>query len=282
VRAMVSHPAYDPNQLDGQFDQLVADQQAPLLNRATQGQYQPGLALQPFILAAALDQNLLRLNSPVEDANSPIRYGQTVLRCASPPPAAPTWADVLAHACPAPMLPLSAQFGPAGLENVYAAFGLTSTLTLPLATEAAANPTVDDPALAVIGQENLTVTPLQVSLALAALANGGQLPAPQLVTAVQSETGEWQPLPADGEARAAVSPAAAQAILAALPRHESLSEYATLALAGPGGTQNAWYLGFAPAGAPQYVVVVLVEESESPFAAQRLGRALLNAILAPR
>jgi peptidoglycan glycosyltransferase len=243
------------------------------------------LALQPFILAAALDRGLLRLNGPVEGANSAIIYGAGsagVLRCATSPPEPATWAGVLAHACPAPMLSLAGPLGAAGLDEIFGSFGLTATLELPLATETVPDAPVADPALAVIGQENLTVTPLQVSLALAALANGGRLPAPRLVMSVQDEAGLWQPQPAGGEEREVVSAAAAQAIINALPRHESLAEYATLALAGPAGTQHGWYLGLAPAGAPQYAVVVLVEESDSPFDAARLGRALLNVILAGR
>jgi peptidoglycan glycosyltransferase len=180
------------------------------------------------------------------------------------------------------MLSLAGPLGAAGLDELFRSFGLTATLALPLATETVADAAVADPVLAVIGQENLTVTPLQISLALATLANGGRMPLPQLVTSVQDETGVWQPLPVAGEERTVVSAAAAQAIVNALPRHESVAEYATLALAGPGGTQQGWYLGLAPAGAPQYAVVVLVEESGSLFDAQRLGRALLNVILAGR
>jgi peptidoglycan glycosyltransferase len=285
IRAMVSHPAYDPNELDERFEELVVAEDAPLLNRAAQGQYQPGLVLQPFVLAAALDRGRLRLDEPVEDANRSIIYGSGaagVLRCATLPPEPATWADVLAHACPAPMLSLAGPLGAVGLDEVFRSFGLTATLELPLATETAGVAGVADPALAVIGQENLTVTPLQISLALAALANGGQMPSPQLVVSVQDETGAWLPAVAGSEEREVVSAAAAQAIVNALPRQESVAEYATLALAGPGGTHNAWYLGLVPAGAPQYAVVVLVEESDNPFEAQRLGRALLNVILVGR
>ena len=67
VRVLVSHPLYDPNELDAQFDQLAADASAPLLNRVTQAQYQPGLVLEPFVLAAALDQRLLRLADGVAE-----------------------------------------------------------------------------------------------------------------------------------------------------------------------------------------------------------------------
>jgi len=39
---MVSHPAYDPNRLDEDWEQLVADPNAPLLNRSIQGLYPVG------------------------------------------------------------------------------------------------------------------------------------------------------------------------------------------------------------------------------------------------
>jgi len=42
ILAMVSHPSYDPNRLEAQWEDLVADPAAPLLNRATQGLYPVG------------------------------------------------------------------------------------------------------------------------------------------------------------------------------------------------------------------------------------------------
>jgi peptidoglycan glycosyltransferase len=42
VLALVSHPAYDPNRLDEDWDALSANPDAPLLNRATQGVYALG------------------------------------------------------------------------------------------------------------------------------------------------------------------------------------------------------------------------------------------------
>ena len=37
VRVLTSYPSYDPNLLDEQFDELGANERAPLLNRVTQG-----------------------------------------------------------------------------------------------------------------------------------------------------------------------------------------------------------------------------------------------------
>jgi len=48
VLVMASHPGFNPSQLDDQGNLLSSDEDAPLLNRATQGHYSPESALEPF------------------------------------------------------------------------------------------------------------------------------------------------------------------------------------------------------------------------------------------
>ncbi len=57
VRAMVSIPGYDPNQVENSqtFQRLNQDPDAPLFNRATQAGYQPGSTMKVVTAAAALD-----------------------------------------------------------------------------------------------------------------------------------------------------------------------------------------------------------------------------------
>jgi cell division protein FtsI/penicillin-binding protein 2 len=52
ILAMASHPTFDPNQLDTQASTLLQDPNSPLVDRAAQGLYPPGNALQPFFQAA--------------------------------------------------------------------------------------------------------------------------------------------------------------------------------------------------------------------------------------
>ncbi len=49
ILAMASHPSYDPNRLDQIGETVAGSPSAPLLNRATQGQYPPGEALSPIL-----------------------------------------------------------------------------------------------------------------------------------------------------------------------------------------------------------------------------------------
>jgi cell division protein FtsW (lipid II flippase) len=58
ILVMASHPAYDPNQLDTLGATLAQDLRAPLLNRATQGQYPALAALPPFLAASSAKTSL--------------------------------------------------------------------------------------------------------------------------------------------------------------------------------------------------------------------------------
>jgi cell division protein FtsW (lipid II flippase) len=51
ILAMSSHPTYDPNKLSEEGEALAQNLSAPLVNRATQGLYPIGTALQPLIRA---------------------------------------------------------------------------------------------------------------------------------------------------------------------------------------------------------------------------------------
>jgi hypothetical protein len=55
ILAMASHPTFNPNELDAQASNLFQDPHSPFLNRAVQGLYPPGDALQPFILASGFN-----------------------------------------------------------------------------------------------------------------------------------------------------------------------------------------------------------------------------------
>jgi peptidoglycan glycosyltransferase len=273
ILALASTPTYDPNQLDENFDELTNDESAPLLNRVTQGQYQPGLILQPFILAAALDQGLINLGDTVANANRNIPINGVAIRCVTPPPQPVTWADVLRHRCPGPMQDLADRLGIAGLDQIFADFGLATEPQFELDTAAPEREPTIDPLLAGIGQENLTVTPLQVGLAWAALLDTGRLPTPRLVTAVQDREGNWQDVEPASVATGQPVSQSGDVIRRTLPKQQAITEYSRLVLSGPEGSTNGWYLG----ARGDYVIVVVIEESEQLTAVETIGRAILEA-----
>lgn len=285
VRAMVSHPTYDPNLLEEQFDALSADPDSPLLNRATQGQYQPGMLLQPFVLAGALERELITLDQPVDGAADALVLDNRVFQCAAVPGANVTWLDVLQNSCPGPTYRLGQTLQADQLTQIVAGFGLTLTPTLPIATAGPVFAPIERPGLAAIGQENLAITPLQAILAWAALLKDGVLSGGKLLGAIQAPGQEWQVAEPEFQAqsiRRAVDTASADQIVSGLSRPNGFLEHSATALSGPEGESTAWYLGAAPGGQPTFAVVVVLEDGSDPAVAQEIGRNVLDAVLAPR
>jgi peptidoglycan glycosyltransferase len=279
VRALASHPGYDPNALDEKFEELTGDESAPLLNRVTQGQYQPGLMLQPFLLAAAVDGGLIDMTDTVDEAGGPVTVNGSTLTCLSEPPSEAKWVDVVQNACPEPMSRLGEELGAAFLLDTFDRFGLLSAPEMLIETEGESEREIENSALAAIGQDLLTISPLQAGLALATLATGGELPQPYLISGIMDDEGRWQAPARGDEATTAVSARAVDALLASLPIRDGIREHAALVLAGPEGSMHAWYLGLAPAGEPRYAVVVVVEDSDDLAPAQEAGRSLLMEVM---
>jgi cell division protein FtsW (lipid II flippase) len=279
IRALVSQPTYDPNDLAEQFEALATDARGPLLDRASQGLYQPGLIVQPFLTAAAVESGVIQLDDVVAEPFAPVTLDGRVQRCVvrddQPNPAARhTWADMAHLRCPAPLQALGAEMGAVAIGDVFARFGLTTPPALPVPTTGQ-GALIDRPELAAIGQAGLTVTPLQAALATAALAGDGRLPAPRLVEAVTDANGAWVGQPSAIATTTAVDAGTAAAILATWPLAGDIAEFAVSPLSGPAGHHNTWYLGLAPAGAPRFVVALVLEDANDIAAAEAIGRAVL-------
>ena len=282
VLALASQPTYDPNTLQTDWEQLQTDPAAPLLNRAVQGLYQPGGAVQLFVLEAALDAGVARLDTPVDDPAAPVAVNGRELACVQDPQDA-TLGTAVSRACPAPMAELGQMLGASLLETTWHRWGLDAPPALGIPT-AAGRSTVSDPRLAAIGQETLTVTPLHMALVMAALGNEGRMPLPTLVLKEQAADGTWRPVPTTDQAMPVTS-AAMAARLRTLLRPSTDAQvvgYSALALAGTDRPPHAWYLGLAPAQAPRYAVAVLLEHGGASglTLAERVGReALLGALV---
>jgi len=170
---------------------------------------------------------------------------------------------------------LGERLGAGVLDEIFTGFGLTEQPVLPIAASANQTP-VADPGLAAIGQDTLTITPLQAARAYAALAQEGMLPPLQLVEGLQDEEGRWQAATAGDVAGQSVAGAAARRVLASLSALGSSRELSVNALAGPRGGTNTWYVGLAPGGNPDTVVVLVLENEEDPATAAEIGREVLG------
>jgi cell division protein FtsW (lipid II flippase) len=279
VLAMVSHPYFDANTLEQDWDALQNDPNARLLNRATQGQYPPGTVLGALLLGTATPAQLIA--PALSDLTA--TFKGRLLNCALPARSELTLAQAVAIGCPRAQVNLSAQLSDEELVDLFSAFGLYTPQLLPLPSSSTLPPDfIADRNAYVLGQEDLLVNPTQVAAAASALTNGGLMPSPRLVIAVDTPSGGWvvlqnestigQPLRADQATQATSALAVTD-----LPGWQAVAT----ALAGQNETVT-WYIGGTLPnwqGAPIGLAVLL--EEDNPALAQSIGQELLRAAQQP-
>jgi peptidoglycan glycosyltransferase len=274
ILALASHPGFNSNTLEDDWPTLIADSGAPLLNRATSTLYQPGGAMQPFLLAAALQSSISNLDSPFVEAGAPFQSGPLALPCRlDPHGTALTLAEAFRYGCPQPFAALGEALGARRLEQLHTDLRLLAAPDIGLPTLVADAPDYDSELAALgAGQGSVTVTPLHLALATSAIARRGQMPAPQLLLGEAGTDGEWLAVAPSGNPVAAFAPATAEQVKALLR-----NGHVAVARAGAEGRTLAWYLGFAPFADTRYTVAVLLEDGDTQ-AAEAIGLAVLKTV----
>jgi peptidoglycan glycosyltransferase len=276
VIALVSHPTFDPATLDTNWERLRTDPSSPLLNRATQGSYQPGAAFQTIVLAEALQRGMMHLTDTVPSVNVPVSVDNTLLRCAVTPPAE-TLAAAFAAGCPAPFAALAGQLGSQNLADAIHRWQLDVApdhFELPVhisAFTSASLTTTQAVRDLALGQGALTVSPLKMASIAGIIANGGRpIAAPHL----KLGTASISPTPSILFAEIA------NAIQASLSPHGGQSDLGgQVALALSGESKLTWFIGFAPSTSPRWVIVVLLENGNAATSYQiaaQIGAKLVH------
>ena len=200
ILALASEPAFDPNALSPSvppalWRALMADKDRPLLNRAISGVYPPGSVFKPCVALAALKSGVSPNIS--YSCNGVFVLGNMRLRCSS------TYGHgenlslryAIEQSCNPFFCSLGTHIGIDVIDAYAAKMGFGRRTGIPLGGEREGLlPTpewksrvrhdgwrVGDTANLAIGQGLLLVTPLQVAMYAAALANGGTLHRPRLV-----------------------------------------------------------------------------------------------------
>jgi peptidoglycan glycosyltransferase len=281
VLASVSSPTFDPNRLEQQWEELVGREDSPLLNRAAQGRYQPGMAMAPFVAAWALQEGTVAEGDELPMIAQPVYLDGEILTCRVEPPqgVGHDLEDALVRGCPAPFSDLGSEIGETGMLDLVASLAWDQDplgaiygeegASLALGLDEATLP------LAGVGQANLTVTPMQMARAFAALASGGMLPALDLVDAVRAPGGDWEPFLRAESSRPALERAAAERVLGWLSASGGDAGFVASAVSGAEDRGTAWYLAAERMGDRSVLLVVVLEDS-APDEAQSVGEALLS------
>ncbi|MEN8241287.1 MAG: FtsW/RodA/SpoVE family cell cycle protein [Chloroflexota bacterium] len=277
VLAMHSSPTYDPNTLAEDWEDLLEKSSSPLLNRAAQGHYPIGTALNPFLLAFSNVEGEL----PAEIISLGFEVADDQLSCTRSLELPVSWAESLAMGCPGPAAYLGRELGAEALDKLYNELGLYSApeIRLPVA-QSSAQLLITSPEIAAIGQSELTISPLQLALAAASLSNQGTIPAPQFLLAAESSLDDWSPYTASGESTNIYSERIANSTAARLSNPDYPYWQTTANAYTQSGQKLTWYLAGTLPGAETPLVVVVLLEYHTPAIAQEIGlRVLQNAAL---
>lgn len=283
ILAIASHPTFDPNRLEEDWELLISDPGAPLFNRATLGRYPPGAALGPLLFAAAdRDGAAPRLPGNLDYTTAD---GRT-FSCARLPEE-PDWESALAGGCPSASVALARSLGLEEVLNLYVSLGFYTSPQLRLPSDSLDAPhAFVSPEEAVLGlpgsSDSLLVNPLQMALAAASLSAGGVQPPVHLVNAVDTPQSGWESLPPLGESAEVLPPVSAEKSVLSLAA-QGLPIWQTLASSSLEPEQPVtWYLaGTSPNwnGAPLSLAVLL--EEANPDLAEVIGRSMLQTALTP-
>ncbi len=308
VLALVSKPAFDPNDFAGGldpeiWDRLTSDRWKPMQNRAISGQYPPGSTYKVFVAAAGLEEKLADPRHKVFCPGYTTLHRRTY-RCWKR--GGHGWVDLhraLVESCDVYFYLLGKDLGVDRLASFARGFGLGRQTGIPLPQEMPGlvptsswkqqrfgEPWVPGETLSVsIGQGFNLTTPLQLAVAYGAIANGGTLVKPRLLLRVADAEGRLvdgappQPQGSVPVAREHLERvrAALEGVVEGVGGTGRRARVPGVRVAGKTGTaqvvglqhtegldddeitfehrDHAWFVGFAPADAPEIVVAAVVE-----------------------
>ncbi len=284
VLAMVSNPAFDPNEIADIWDKLVEDADSSVLvNRATQGLYPPGSTFKILTALEYIRENPDTWQDYRYTCNGHFKEGEWQISCYHGISHGKLdFTKSFAKSC-------NSSFSNIGLSLDLARFSDTLqdmlfNQELPVSflyakSHILLSEEMDTPDVMqlVIGQGTTQITPLHLNMITAAVANGGVMMKPYVVDRVESANGvlvkrfspaggirvmsEEESLVLTGLMRAVVEEGTATKISGlsyTVAGKTGSAEYSNVK-----GESHAWFTGFAPADDPQICVTVILEGAGS-------------------
>jgi penicillin-binding protein A len=317
ILAMVSHPQYDPTKLSGQgksveeaWAKLNAAPGNPAVNRAIAGNlYPPGSTFKLVTAAAALSSGKFTEESQIPGpANLDLPQSTKGLPTDDGQPCGPGGKTTLTHAleisCNSAFGWLGMDLGADTLRAQAAKFGFGDVLRVPMrvtASQVPADLNAAQTAQSAIGQYEVKVTPLQMAMVSAAIANKGIVMKPYLVKDIRNSSLDVIDQSQPEQLSQAISPDVAAAlnrmmVTVVKTGTGTASQIPGIEVAGktgtaqnvPGGAPHAWFTAFAPANDPKIAVAVVVEhggdagnEAFGGKVAAPIARQVIEAVLKP-
>ncbi|MDD5415807.1 MAG: penicillin-binding protein 2 [Candidatus Daviesbacteria bacterium] len=278
ILAMASFPNYNPEKY---FDYPKEFYRNPVVA----DHYEPGSTFKVMVMAAALNEDLVRPDTKCNSCSGPISVGGFSIR---------TWnnkyypdstlKDVIIHSDNTGMVFVARKLGLDKFYSYLENFGFGASTNIDLQDEStpeirAKNSWREiDLVTASFGQ-GIAVTPIQMVTAVSAIANGGNLMEPHVVKEITNEQGSFAITPkvVRRVIKDSVSQEVKEMMVAAVEEGEARTfKLKGFKVAGKTGTAQipvaghydanktiASFVGFAPADNPKFVMLVRFDEPSS-------------------
>ena len=288
VIAMASSPTFDNQTVLTDYKSILDQPDAPLLNRASLGLYPPGSTFKVVTATSALESGRYDPNSMFPGGSSYETPGGDIRNFgnASYPPH--TLSTALTNSINTTFAQIGDELGREQLGDTMTAYGFGERPPLDLPEVAISgrrgpggrvlpnDQRGEDTARIAIGQEKLTVTPLQMAMVAGTVANGGVIMAPRLMSRIVDRGGAVVKRVDIQEMGRVMSTQDAQELTTMMEDVVREGTGTAAALSGTGTTvagktgtaetsdanrNQAWFIGFAPAEAPEVAIAVVIENT---------------------
>lgn len=280
ILAMVSTPDYNPNAstLEENWKTLIENKDSPLLPRATMGLYPPGSTFKIVTAAAAVEKG--KDDYVTRDQGSTVIDGMTFTNAGNRENGEIDLQQAFTVSSNVYFAELSQELGASTLIDKARDAGVTQSFPfdLPRSVSRIGDGGMGKTELSAtgIGQGKLLVSPLQMAMVAAGVANKGDIMQPYVVKAVEEVDGKVLRSEKPDVLYRMMAPETAARLTEMMVRvveegTGTRAQISNVKVAGKTGTaqnerssegasaDHAWFVGFAPADDPQIAVAVLLE-----------------------
>jgi cell division protein FtsI/penicillin-binding protein 2 len=281
IISLVSKPSYNPMELNNNWETISQDNEnAPMINRATTGVYPPGSVFKIITAASSLknidgveskefnDEGVLKFNDTEQISNYEDKaYGNINL------------SQAFALSSNVVFAGLGIDLGNSNLKSTAERFLFNNEIKVEgLSIRQSVFPSLDsfkkgEIAQSAIGQGTVLVTPFEMALVAATIANDGVMKMPFIVSEVIDGNGENIKTFSKGSSRKIIPTEDANTIKeymrqvvkngtgtnASIDGIEVCGKTGTAEYSTDNDKTHAWFVGFAPMENPKVVIAVIVE-----------------------
>jgi peptidoglycan glycosyltransferase len=317
VLVMASTPSYDPDLVDRNFraiERIEAPCQpaSPLVNRGSADLFIPGSTFKVVTAAAALDSGRFTPASEFDDPGYCIEYGKRVFNYSDQGTPSGygrvTLAEALENSINSVFCNIGKRLGADIVLDYAERFGFYDEPPIELPSDEVLrsglyregrlwrpdDPSQVDPGRLAFGQERLQVTPLQMALVAAGIANDGVVMEPQVVERIAAPDGNVISRLEPQRWKEAIKPRTAaelQSMMTAVVESGTATsaQISGVTVAGKTGTaetglvgqNHTWFIAFAPVQNPKVAIAVALSNQDGTggSTAAPIAKSIMEALL---